>query len=75
MGSIKMILDKNMNHISMKQLYILAMGWAVEKEGQNLSHQGIMHRVDVDIVADYLDYVWKNKEGEGSKIQANQQEL
>jgi hypothetical protein len=61
-----------MSNLSMKQLYTLAMGWASEQEAQGLSHEEITHRVDM--VADYLDYVWKHKAGKGSSDPSDPQE-
>jgi hypothetical protein len=43
----------------MKKLYMLAMSWIAEKESQGLSREEA-HK-QVGMIADYLDYVWKNK--------------
>jgi hypothetical protein len=52
----------------MKQLYLLAMGWAGEQEADGLTQEEIMRRVQ--IVTDYLDYVWKHKAEKAIKKQS-----
>jgi hypothetical protein len=49
----------------MKKLYMLAMSWIAEKEAQGLSREEA-HR-QVGMIADYLDFVWKHRQGNGGK--------
>ena len=53
-----------MSQLSMKKLYMLAMSWIAEKEAQGLSREEA-HK-QVGMIADYLDFVWKNKAGKAS---------
>ena len=61
-----------MSNLSMKKLYMLAMSWIAEKESQGLSYEEA--RRQVDIVTDYLDFVWKHTAGKGSSDPIDPQE-
>jgi hypothetical protein len=50
---------------SLKKLYGLAYLRALEKESQGLTHEEA-HR-QVSVIADYLNFVWKNKRGKAVK--------
>jgi hypothetical protein len=64
-GSYEITLNTNaiMSTISMKKLYGLAYDWISEKVSHGLSPEEA-HR-QVEIVTDYLDFVWNHKAGTG----------
>jgi hypothetical protein len=61
-----------MTNLSMKKLYMLAMSWIAEKESQGMSHEEAHQQVDM--TADYVDFVWKNKAGKASSNPSKPQE-
>jgi hypothetical protein len=56
-----------MTNLSMKKLYGLAYDWIVEQESQGLSHEEAHRRVEM--IADYLDFVWRHKNQKGDVAQ------